>query len=159
MKVQRLVVSAALAFALVLVTVGCEQQPPEPSDYAKIAAVQAPTLVTRGVQFAVAVYAEDLASPEYAVIARDDLAPDGIEFHGTTCNAVNGGPSADGNWCEYSHNGNTTRSITQSTYRYVWTGAKGVSFSLRFCASSFTNPVDPYPYGGDCVTRHVTVAP
>ncbi len=126
-------------------------------DYAKVTAVQAPTLVTRRATFDVDVYSENLGSTDNAVIYRVERQPKDLEFHGAGFETPDGLSPCDGHWCEGGSA--TVLTISKSRYRFVWTGAKGAQFSLEFCAFSFTNPVEPAPYGGSCVTKRVTVAP
>ena len=120
MKVQRAIVATTLGIGLLLV--GCDQQPPAPSDTPNILAVQAPATVSPNRPFDVDVYGIDLGGTDYAVIFHDAKRPAHV-----TVGAGHALPddvpfNPDGYWCEY---GAYPLTATRSSDQFTWTGGKG----------------------------------
>lgn len=147
------------AVAVGLVCAGCVTPAPSPPDRAVIASVQVASTVQRNTPFIMNVFAEDLASNDYTVTLINPNSPPDLHALGAVCNGTQAGdPSPDGMACEYDNNTTTTSTITKTELTFEWVGSTGVQFGIEVCAASFTNPPSPFPTGGSCVTRTITVA-
>lgn len=147
------------AVAVGLVCAGCVTPAPSPPDRAVISSVQVASTISRNVAFNLDVFAENLASNDYTVSLINPGTPADLHVLATVCNGTHpNSPSADGTDCEYDDNTTTTSTITKTEYTFQWSGSTGVQFSIKVCAASFTNPPNPFPTGGSCVTKTISVA-